>query len=98
MERLGDDAQWDRGESALAQGLDRAGLRYEVSPGEGAFYGPKLDFQVTDAIGRPWQLGTVQLDYGQPERFKLEYIGADNAEHRQKISELKDLLEYLKTL
>src|SRR5581483_7514010 len=53
-----------------------------INAGDGAFYGPKLDFQVTDAIGRPWQLGTVQLDYSQPQNFNLTYIGADNAEHR----------------
>jgi len=73
---------WDAAESALEAALKKNGLQYRTDAGEGAFYGPKLDFQVTDAIGRPWQLGTVQLDYGQPERFKLEYIGADNAEHR----------------
>ena len=80
--RIGADEVWDLAESALEAALKKNGLKYRVDAGEGAFYGPKLDFQVTDAIGRPWQLGTVQLDYGQPERFKLEYIGADNAEHR----------------
>jgi threonyl-tRNA synthetase len=80
--RIGADEVWDAAESALEAALKKNGLQYRVDAGEGAFYGPKLDFQVTDAIGRPWQLGTVQLDYGQPERFKLEYIGADNAEHR----------------
>src|SRR4029078_1592546 len=60
----------------------KAGLQYHINHGDGAFYGPKLDFQVTDAIGRAWQLGTVQLDYGQPERFQLEYIGVDGKEHR----------------
>ena len=80
--RLGADETWDIAEAALEAALKKNGLKYRVDAGEGAFYGPKLDFQVTDAIGRPWQLGTVQLDYGQPERFKLEYIGADNAEHR----------------
>jgi threonyl-tRNA synthetase len=80
--RIGADEVWDVAESALEAALKKNGLKYRVDAGEGAFYGPKLDFQVTDAIGRPWQLGTVQLDYGQPERFKLEYIGADNAEHR----------------
>src|SRR6185436_10038222 len=58
------------------------GLEYHINPGEGAFYGPKLEFQVHDAIGRPWQLGTVQLDYTLPERFQLAYVGADGAEHR----------------
>src|SRR6266550_5912420 len=80
--RIGADEVWDLAESALEAALKKNGLKYRVDAGEGAFYGPKLDFQVTDAIGRPWQLGTVQLDYGQPECFNLEYIGADNAEHR----------------
>ncbi len=80
--RIGTDAMWDAAENALEQALKRKGLPYQISPGEGAFYGAKLDFNVTDAIGRPWQLGTVQVDYAQPERFQLTYIGADNAEHR----------------
>src|SRR5437867_3089170 len=80
--RIGSDENWDIAESALEAALKKNGLKYRIDAGEGAFYGPKLDFQVTDAIGRPWQLGTIQLDYGQPERFELEYIGADNAEHR----------------
>jgi threonyl-tRNA synthetase len=80
--RLGSDAVWDAAESALENALKKNGLAYHINPGEGAFYGPKLEYQVTDAIGRPWQLGTVQVDYNLPERFKLEYIGADNAEHR----------------
>ncbi len=80
--RLGTDAMWDAAEGALESALKKNGLAYHINPGEGAFYGPKLEFQVTDAIGRPWQLGTIQLDYALPERFKLEYIGADNADHR----------------
>jgi threonyl-tRNA synthetase len=80
--RIGTDAMWDSAEKALEEALKKRGLAYTVNPGEGAFYGPKLDYQVTDAIGRPWQLGTVQVDYAQPERFKLTYIGADNSEHR----------------
>ncbi len=80
--RIGTDAMWDAAENALEQALKKKGLQYQVNPGDGAFYGPKLDFHVTDAIGRPWQLGTIQLDYAQPERFQLTYIGADNAEHR----------------
>ena len=80
--RIGTDAMWDSAEKALEEALKKRGLSYQVNPGEGAFYGPKLDYQVTDAIGRPWQLGTVQVDYAQPERFKLTYIGADNSEHR----------------
>jgi len=80
--RLGDDAVWDRAEALLADAARAAGLAWSHQPGEGAFYGPKLEFQVTDAIGRPWQLGTVQLDYAMPERFQLRYIGADNGEHQ----------------
>jgi len=80
--RLGTDEIWDAAENGLKNALEKNGLKYHINPGEGAFYGPKLEFQVTDAIGRPWQLGTIQLDYALPERFKLEYIGADNHEHR----------------
>jgi len=80
--RIGTDAMWDSAEKALEEALKKRGLAYQINPGEGAFYGPKLDYEVTDAIGRPWQLGTVQVDYAQPERFKLTYIGADNSEHR----------------
>jgi threonyl-tRNA synthetase len=80
--RLGDDAMWDAAEGALDSALKKNGLPFHINPGEGAFYGPKLEFQVHDAIGRPWQLGTIQVDYAQPERFKLEYIGDDGKEHR----------------
>jgi len=80
--RLGDDAMWDNAESALENALKKNGVEYHINPGEGAFYGPKLEFQVTDAIGRPWQLGTIQLDYALPARFELRYIGADNGEHQ----------------
>lgn len=80
--RLGTDAMWDNAESALENALKKNKVDYHINPGEGAFYGPKLEFQVTDAIGRPWQLGTVQLDYAMPERFQLRYIGADNGEHQ----------------
>ena len=73
---------WDAAESALEEALKKGRVDYHINPGEGAFYGPKLEFQVIDAIGRPWQLGTVQVDYAQPERFQLTYIGADNSEHR----------------
>jgi threonyl-tRNA synthetase len=73
---------WDRAEGALAGALDAEGLEYELNPGDGAFYGPKIDLHMTDSIGRSWQLGTVQLDYSMPERFDLHYTGADNAEHR----------------
>jgi threonyl-tRNA synthetase len=80
--RLGTDELWDRAEGALADALESKGLAYVISEGEGAFYGPKLEFHITDALGRPWQLGTIQIDYNLPERFELEYIGADNAAHR----------------
>src|SRR5262249_3946366 len=80
--RLGDDAMWDKAEGALESALRKNGLEFHINPGEGAFYGPKLEFQVTDAIGRPWQLGTVQVDYQLPERFKLEYIDDNSKEHR----------------
>jgi threonyl-tRNA synthetase len=80
--RLGTDAQWDHSESALVRALQDQGLAYEVNPGDGAFYGPKIDMHVTDSMNRSWQLGTVQLDYLMPERFELAYTGADNAEHR----------------
>ena len=80
--RLGDDALWDRAEGALKAALDATGAAYELKPGDGAFYGPKIDFDVTDSLGRAWQLGTIQLDYNAPERFNLQYVGEDNAEHR----------------
>jgi threonyl-tRNA synthetase len=80
--RIGSDEMWDRAEGALAGALDSEGITYELNPGDGAFYGPKIDLHMTDSIGRSWQLGTVQLDYSMPERFDLTYIGADNAEHR----------------
>ncbi|MEM7352422.1 MAG: threonine--tRNA ligase [Acidobacteriota bacterium] len=80
--RLGSDDVWDHAEQALEKALQQTGAKYEINPGDGAFYGPKIDFQVRDAIGRSWQLGTVQLDYQLPERFGLKYVGADGAEHR----------------
>jgi threonyl-tRNA synthetase len=80
--RIGDDSMWDLAERALADALASQGLEYELNPGDGAFYGPKIDLHMTDSIGRSWQLGTVQLDYMMPERFDLAYTGADNAEHR----------------
>ncbi|HWG09203.1 MAG TPA: threonine--tRNA ligase [Solirubrobacteraceae bacterium] len=81
-QRIGSDEMWDRAEAALAGALDSQGLAYELNPGDGAFYGPKIDLHMTDSLGRSWQLGTVQLDYSMPERFDLKYTGADNAEHR----------------
>jgi threonyl-tRNA synthetase len=81
-EHLGEIETWDRAESGLRQGLAAADVDYLLNEGEGAFYGPKIDFDVMDAIGRTWQCATIQLDYFLPERFGLKYIGADNAEHR----------------
>jgi threonyl-tRNA synthetase len=81
-EFMGEVATWDRAEAALKAALEAAGQPYELNEGDGAFYGPKIDFDVTDAIGRKWQCATIQLDYQIPERFDLKYIGADNAEHR----------------
>jgi threonyl-tRNA synthetase len=81
-EFLGEIAQWDHAEAELRRALDAVGVTYAVNEGDGAFYGPKIDFDVTDAIGRKWQCATIQLDYQLPQRFDLKYIGADNAEHR----------------
>ena len=79
---VGTDEQWERATEGLREALERQGRAYDVSPGEGTFYGPKIDFHVTDALGRSWQLGTCQLDFQMPERFELAYQGEDNAEHR----------------
>jgi threonyl-tRNA synthetase len=81
-QRIGSDELWDRAEAALRAALDSTGRPYEMKEGDGAFYGPKIDFDVTDSIGRAWQLGTIQLDYNAPERFDLTYTGEDNAPHR----------------
>jgi threonyl-tRNA synthetase len=81
-ERVGDDALWDKAEGALRGALDRIGLPWELNPGDGAFYGPKIDFVVTDSLGRKWQTCTIQLDYAAPERFDLTFVGDDNREHR----------------
>jgi threonyl-tRNA synthetase len=80
--RLGSDELWDQTEAALTQALESQGLSYDVNPGDGAFYGPKIDMHMTDSLGRSWQLGTVQLDYNMPARFNLSYTGADNVEHQ----------------
>jgi threonyl-tRNA synthetase len=79
--RIGDDAMWDEAEGALERALARAGVAYELNPGDGAFYGPKIDLHMTDSIGRSWQMGTIQLDYQMPERFGITYTGEDNGEH-----------------
>ncbi len=80
--RIGTDAQWSRAEAALDESLKKTGRPYQVTPGDGAFYGPKIDFRVKDAIGRPWQLGTMQCDFAQPENFDLTYVGEDGKAHR----------------
>ncbi|TWU05555.1 threonine--tRNA ligase [Stieleria varia] len=79
---VGSEQQWDNAEGSLRNVLENSGLEFNEEPGEAAFYGPKADFMVRDCIGRSWQLGTVQLDYNLPERFKLEYNGSDNSAHR----------------
>ena len=79
---IGTDENWNRAESAIMEAAEEKGLRTVVEYGEAAFYGPKLDFMVKDAIGRKWQLGTIQVDYNLPERFELEYTGSDNQKHR----------------
>jgi threonyl-tRNA synthetase len=79
---IGSDENWEKAEKAIQEVADEKGLKTVVELGEAAFYGPKLDFMVRDAIGRKWQLGTVQIDYNLPERFQLEYTGADNQKHR----------------
>jgi threonyl-tRNA synthetase len=80
--RVGTEDMWDRAEAGLEKALVDKGLEFEFNPGDGAFYGPKIDLHMTDSIGRSWQLGTVQLDYYMPDRFELTYTGADNAEHQ----------------
>ena len=79
---LGEKATWDHAEAELRKALGAAGVEYRVDEGDGAFYGPKIDFDITDAIGRKWQCATIQLDYQMPARFGLKYTGADNAEHQ----------------
>jgi len=79
---VGDPAQWDRAEKACIDAAQSLGVPFTKEPGEAAFYGPKIDFVVKDVIGREWQLGTVQVDYQLPQRFGLEYVGADNTVHR----------------
>src|SRR5579859_968927 len=81
-QRIGSDELWDHSEAALEGALSALGLKYDLNPGDGAFYGPKIDMHMTDSLGRSWQLGTCQLDYNMPARFGLTYTGADNAEHQ----------------
>lgn len=80
--RMGSEELWDRAEAALADALRAKNRKFDFSPGEGAFYGPKIEFHVKDALDRSWQLGTLQVDFNLPERFQLEYVGADGARHR----------------
>ncbi len=79
---IGSDENWEKAENAIIQAAEEKGLKTIIEYGEAAFYGPKLDFMVKDAIGRKWQLGTIQVDYNLPERFELEYIGSDNQKHK----------------
>ena len=80
--RAGSDATWDKAEPPCKAAVEPAGLEYTLNPGEGAFYGPKLEFVLKDAIGRDWQCGTLQVDFVLPERLGAEYIGEDGAAHR----------------
>ncbi len=81
VKRVGTDEQWDKAEAALKIALERKGLQYDLQPGEGAFYGPKIEFSLKDSIGRVWQCGTMQLDFSMPGRLGAEYVGEDNARH-----------------
>src|SRR6185369_1467427 len=74
--------EWDVAERALIEGVESKGLKFELAEGEGAFYGPKIELHLRDALGRPWQLGTMQYDWNNPLRFGLEYVGEDNAMHQ----------------
>ena len=80
--RIGSDESWDKAEAALIESLNASGCEYEVSPGDGAFYGPKIEYTLKDAIGRQWQCGTMQVDFSMPERLDAEYVGEDGARHR----------------
>lgn len=80
--RIGSDESWDKAENALIESLRASGCEYEISPGEGAFYGPKIEYTLKDAIGRQWQCGTIQVDFSMPERLDAEYVGEDGARHR----------------
>ncbi|MGV8804871.1 MAG: threonine--tRNA ligase [Polaromonas sp.] len=80
--RIGSDESWDKAENALIESLRASGCEFEISPGEGAFYGPKIEYTLKDAIGRQWQCGTIQVDFSMPERLDAEYVGEDGARHR----------------
>jgi threonyl-tRNA synthetase len=79
--RIGSDEAWDKAEKALMQALEKAGLKFSISAGEGAFYGPKIEYSLKDGIGRVWQCGTMQVDFSMPGRLGAEYVGEDNARH-----------------
>lgn len=79
---IGSAEMWEKAETALRNALKTKGLDYQLNPGDGAFYGPKIDYHIQDSIGRTWQCGTIQLDFSMPERFELEYVGADGSKHR----------------
>ena len=79
---MGSDEEWTMAESSLKEALDEGGLDYKINEGDGAFYGPKIDFHIEDSLGRSWQCGTIQLDFQLPQRFELEYIGSDGGKHR----------------
>jgi threonyl-tRNA synthetase len=79
---LGEIKDWDMAEASLKAALDELNLEFAINEGDGAFYGPKIDFHLTDCIGRTWQCGTIQLDYQMPQRFEMEYVGADGQKHR----------------
>jgi len=81
-QRIGSDEIWDKAEAALIESLKASGCEFEISPGEGAFYGPKIEYTLKDAIGRQWQCGTIQVDFSMPERLDAEYVGEDGARHR----------------
>ena len=81
-DHAGDDAVWEQATQALRDAMDSINMPYQVNEGDGAFYGPKLDFHLTDSIGRTWQCGTIQLDFVMPERFDINYVGEDNQKHR----------------
>jgi len=81
-QRVGSDAIWDKAETALEQALNAQGLDWELQPGEGAFYGPKIEFSLKDCLRRVWQCGTIQVDFSMPEKFNLDYIGEDGEKHR----------------
>jgi threonyl-tRNA synthetase len=81
-QRIGTDEGWDKAEYALMQSLRASGCEFEIAPGDGAFYGPKIEYTLKDAIGRQWQCGTMQVDFSMPERLDAEYVGEDGARHR----------------